>query len=113
MGKLITIPITVDADELWSDVFGSGWEYSEWFTYVEYVGCSWDTAGTAKVTHWSSDDEGVTEVTSVTIDDIVRGYSILASDNWLHCNGDALNNPDACTSDAILQMAIYGELVYG
>ena len=37
-----------------------------------------------------------------------------AMPNKTHCNGcDILTDPDDCSSDLILQWAMYGEIVYG
>jgi hypothetical protein len=35
------------------------------------------------------------------------------NDNYTHCGGLDIDEPDACTADAILQVAVYNELVYG
>ena len=91
----ITIPKRIDADELWSDVFGSGWETYEWWYGHRY-----------------EDGEGQ-YITPITIDDLVLAYTRLSQSDYTHCGGFTLDAPDACTGDAILQLCIYGELVFG
>ena len=44
--NLITIPVSIDRDLLWSSTFGGGWEYSSWWVGLKYgVGGDWDTIG--------------------------------------------------------------------
>lgn len=110
----VTIPMQVEAEELWSDVFGSGWEYFEWFTAIKYEeGSDWDKPGTVLIKSWSPTDEDKRIITRITLDDVVEAYTTLTNKGWSHCGGSGLDNADACTSDAILQTIIYGELVYG
>lgn len=109
----ITIPKRIDADELWSDVFGSGWETYEWWYGHRYEdGADWDKAGVAVITSASEDGEGQ-YITPITIDDLVLAYTRLSQSDYTHCGGFTLDAPDACTGDAILQLCIYGELVFG
>jgi hypothetical protein len=112
--KLVVVPITYDADEIWSDVFGSGYEYCPWWVGVKYSdGADWDKHGVATIKHWGKEDEDVLEVTKITIEDIAKAYATLTADNWTHCGGCGLSAPDGCSSDVVLQMAVYGEIVYG
>lgn len=53
---------------------------------------------------------------TVTLDDLVRGYTLAVKTNAKHCGHYAvsdLEDPDACTLDIILQLAIFGEVIYG
>lgn len=114
MGDKVVVPLALDTDEIWSDVFGSGYEYSPWWVRVSYSpGADWDVAGTATIKHWGKDDDTVLEITQVTIEDIANAYAKLIADKWTHCGGCGLDDPDACSSDVVLQVAIFGEIVYG
>jgi hypothetical protein len=114
MGKMIVVPVAVDADDVWTEVFGSGWENSEWFKSVEFIDCDDETAGKAKITHYGIDDDNVIEETTITIDDIVDAIHSLSLDGWSHCGTqDLVTDSDYCTSDAILQQAVYGDIIYG
>lgn len=58
---------------------------------------------------WTDDgDEHV-----VTLYALCKAYADLKAEGWTHCGGCLLDDNDACTEDAILQYAIFGELVYG
>jgi hypothetical protein len=112
----ILICTVKDKDDVWSDVFGSGWEHTDWVQNVEYINCDWDKHGTAKVTYLDPDGDGETDYITgqVTVVDIANAMSSLTQMGWAHCGGDAtFDDPDACTSDAVLQIALLGEFVYG
>lgn len=110
----VVVPLTMDADEIWSDVFGSGYEYSPWWVRVSYSnGADWDKHGVATIKHWGKEDDNVLETTKVTVEDIAKAYATLTADKWTHCGGCGLDDPDACSSDVVLQMAVFGEIVYG
>lgn len=49
----------------------------------------------------------------VTVYALCRAYADLKAESWTHCGGCLLDDNDACTEDAILQRAVFGEMVYG
>jgi hypothetical protein len=49
----------------------------------------------------------------VTPEALVNAYNELKRDGWEHCDGCDIDEEDGCTGDAILQWAIFGDLVYG
>lgn len=49
----------------------------------------------------------------VTPQGLVNAYLELKRDGWTHCNDDSIDDSDSCTGDAILQYAVFGDLVYG
>jgi hypothetical protein len=105
----------VDKNELWADVFGSGWEYSPWWISVDFTNGDWEEHGEAVIKYLDPDDadEQQTATKTVTITDLANACSKLETQGWTHCGGEGLSDPDACTSDAVLQVAVFGELVYG
>ena len=112
--QMVVVPLAMDADEVWSDVFGSGYEYSPWWYKVTFSsGADWDKAGTATIKHWSKDSEDTLETTKITVEDLAKAYATLIAEKWTHCNGCGLDDPDACSSDVVLQMAVFGEIIYG
>jgi hypothetical protein len=56
-------------------------------------------------------DEGSEYV--VTLYGLCKAYADLRAEGWTHCGGSLLDDNDACTEDAILQYAVFGEMVYG
>lgn len=115
MSNKITIPLTIDADEVWSDIFGSGWEYSDWFVGVKYHdGGDWDIPSNITIRHWDPETEGERVIsTDLSVKQVLEAYAKLLSERYTHCGNCALDDPDACTSDAVLQYAVYGEFIYG
>lgn len=100
----------VNKNELWSDVFGSGLEHYEWWLGVEFLEGDWNVSGIAKVTYLNEDNKRASKLIGIV--DIANAYSSLASSGWEHCCGDSIDEPDGCTSDAIMQVAIFNELIY-
>ena len=50
---------------------------------------------------------------TVTVRSLAEAYVKLKQDGWTHCNGDSIDDEDACTGDALLQMAAFDDFVYG
>lgn len=47
---------------------------------------------------------------------LAKGYELAVSQNLRHCGGSItgdLDDADECSGDQIIQMAIFGELIYG
>ena len=52
----------------------------------------------------------------VSLTDLVEAYEWHSKEQSKHCLGhriDDLDDPDACTSDVLLQTAVFGEVIYG
>jgi len=50
---------------------------------------------------------------TVTVRDLCEAYVKMKQDDWHHCGHYGVADEDACTGDALLQFAAFGELVYG
>jgi hypothetical protein len=115
MNEVITVqvPVMVDAASLWSETFGSGWEYSSVAVRVKYhEGTDWETPGSATVTIGGGDDER--HSATITVQDLANAYGKLIAMGYHHCGAPiALDDFDACASFDMLQMAVCGELIYG
>ena len=111
----VLICVAKDKDEVWSNVFGSGWEYLDWITSVTYKEGDWDTHGIAVVTYLDPEDprEEATLSKELTVVDLANAWSNLTTSGWVHCGEESLDEPDACSTDAVLQQALFGELIYG
>lgn len=110
----VVIPVTRDADDLWSEVFGSlgGASDHPWIRKIKYVVGNWEKNGLVDVT-FEQQNLSADGVFRMKIEHIVEAYATLINESWGHCNGDSVSNPDACTADAILQTVIYGRIIYG
>lgn len=111
MSSSIMVPVQVDAEEFWSNVLGSAWEAWDWWVAVDYSeGSDWDKAGEVTITAWDGKTEGEARITkTLTLQDLVEGYTKCLA------NGSRMNldDLDACDGDAIIQTAMFGEVVYG
>ena len=104
--------VTPRQHEAWEAVTGSDFIYS-WWRGVRYSeGADWNTPGTLTVTVDDPDNPEEGELTrSFTAGDLLDAYD--AMPHKTHCGTcDLITDPDAC-SEAILQWAFFGEVVYG
>jgi len=119
----ITVKTKVDGNKLWSGVFGSAFETYPWWQALKFVDCKWDEMPTTLVGHvrLGIDDPDFDEGESIQYEDIrieqlVKGLEICIEKGYHHCGvpiGLNFLDCDSCAGDAILQCAIFGELIYG
>jgi hypothetical protein len=111
----ILICFAKDKNDLWSEVFGSGWEHSPWWVDIDLGEGGWEKHGTAVIEYLNPDDpEEVKALTkTITVVDLANAVSALTEIGWTHCGGNAIHDSDWCTSDAVLQFAVFGEFIYG
>jgi hypothetical protein len=98
----------MDADEFWSEIFGASFEIWEWWFAVNYIEGDWDKAGTVEVIaeHEGSDE---LEIKRFTVEEIASAYNACLA-KGLDVD---IENMDACSSDLVIQMAMFGEIIYG
>jgi hypothetical protein len=113
----IKIEIEINKDTLWQAAFGGGWEFSSWWRSLKYgVGGDWDSVGDGSFTISidNPDDQEKALTKTLTIDDLARAWAIAVKDNYRHC-GTAWNleDTDNCVSNGLLQLAFFGEIIYG
>lgn len=115
--------ITLDLGQVWEDVCGNFFsEANYWLESYKFENID----KTKENPKWSKDawnpDYAVTltfdEVDGVTSKrltavDFATAYAKLTFENWAHCGGSTIDDPDACVVDAVLQHAIFGEEVFG
>ena len=106
----ITVTTWIADDELWSRVFGGGWEsMGDWWVSCEWHdGTDWDRPG--RVTLRCDDgDDGTAEAT-IDMAALVAALGKCPP----HIVSDVLDdNVDAVSSDFVLQVAVLGECVFG
>ena len=111
MSAMIIVPVSVKAEDFWSEVLGSGWESSPWWTNIEYgEGSDWDKVGELTITGWSAEgeDQGST-VKTLNIGDLAEAFGKCIAEGY-RVN---LEDLDADSGDAVIQMAVYGEVLFG
>ena len=108
----ITIAVEINKQELWEAVFGSAWESfgNHWYS-CEYLGdTSWDKIGQVKLV-------AIDEITLLKTEKVV-GIEELAkalpiANEQVYMDLFDFDDYDAICGDAVLQMAVLGEVVYG
>lgn len=106
------ITITIDENELWSSVFGSAFEkFGTHWDEVEYLdGTDWDKIGKVRLV---AIDEETEERTEKIIGIEELGKALPIANNQVHMDLFDFDNYDAICGDAVLQVAVLGEVVYG
>ena len=113
MSDDINITVTVSAQRLWESVFGaSPTSFGSWWHVMDFASGDWDQIG---VVEYEIDDPMLGEGAGgkkgkITIDDLAQGYQIICT-QYRHLSD--LENQDSISSDAILQCAVFGEIIYG
>mgnify|MGYP003392992019 CR=1 FL=1 len=112
----IVIPIRVDANELWSNVFGSSGETFSWWRDLTFLEGSWNRVGRAQLTVEDPDGDGDAVLTKVVgIDEVGAAWGEAIRLNLRHCGSSLsdLESFDACAADIVMQIAMLGEVMYG
>jgi hypothetical protein len=112
---LLNVDVPIDIGELWGNMMGG---------HSGYWADNFETLDSG-IVQWYLEDEEFTpnpqdfkvfadgEWYEVTVEKLARAYVRLKLDGWTHCGGDSVDEQDSCTGDAILQVAAFGDFVYG
>lgn len=110
--ETIIIPLEVNKQELWEAVFGSAWETfgNHWYA-VEYLDdASWDVIGKVKLV--AIDEVTLLKTEKVLgIEEIAQALPI--ANQQVSMDLFDFDDYDAICGDAVLQVAVLGEVVYG
>ena len=110
----VVIKREMDDVEFWSSIMGSSEFPHEWWLKIKYHGeADWDKPGTVTVTGLDGEtDEPVSK--TLTIEDLVCAYEAAITKPYYHCGMKVdIDNMDDCSSDIVLQLAVFGDVVYG
>jgi hypothetical protein len=114
--NLVIAEITVDKEELWQSIFGSAYESFEWWLGERFKqGASWEVIGEVTLTAWNPEDETKEITKSFKPDEIFEAWVKSVAEGYGHCGSTMLeiDDADACFGDVVLQVAMYGKLVWG
>lgn len=114
--NLVIAEITVDREELWQSIFGSAYETFSWWLGEEFKqGGDWETIGEVTLTAWDEEDNSKEVVKSFKPDDIFDAWAKSVAEGYGHCGSpmSEIDDADACFGDVVLQLAMYGKLVWG
>lgn len=110
--ETITIPLEINKQELWEAVFGSAFEsFGTHWHEIEYLGdTSWDKIGQVRLV-------AIDEVSLLKTEKVV-GIEELAlalpkANKKVYMDLFDFENYDAICGDAVLQMAVLEDVVYG
>ena len=111
VNKLGAIILEVDDQELWSAVFGSAWESfgSHWHE-VEYLEGDWDKVGKVRLVAIDENTEETTEAI-IGIDELLKALPI--ANKQVYMDLLDFDEYDSICGDAVLQVCVLGEVVYG
>ena len=104
MADLI-IRVYVDDKTLWNNVAGSGWYNYPWWYSALYNGAE---IGDMNVTIQDPEDETKTISKIVTFEEIVRAF-----ERYLQFNDITVDRIDEAVADEIMQIAVFGETMFG
>lgn len=107
----IVIPVEIDRKELWSAVMGSAFEtFGDHWQEIEYLSGDWDdpTSKVRLVCH-DSNYQNVEKI--VDIDAIAQALPI--ANKKVYMDLFDFDSYDAICGDAVLQVALLGEVVFG
>ena len=106
-----TMTIDLDENKVWYELWGSNPEaFGSHWTELEFLdGADWDKIGTVKVSMLNSKYEKVTKI--LDIDDIFQALPI--ANQQVYMDLFNFDNYDCVCSDAIIQVAMLGKVVWG
>jgi len=107
------ISFDIDDQELWSTVFGSSpfsFGRGEWFPEAEYLdGADWDKVGQIKIVGIDDDENKIEKI--LGIEDLANALPI--ANKQVYMDLFNLDNYDSICADAVLQVAMFGKVIYG
>jgi hypothetical protein len=117
----VTVIVEIEADDLWSAVFGSAFESDPvsraWLVDYSFVEGDWDKSGIVQITYRGGHFAEVESSKMFNVQDLAAALSTAIARGYRHvpCGGkiDAdFDNYDACVGDLLLQIMVYGEEVF-
>ena len=110
--ETITIPLEINKQELWESVFGSAFEsFGTHWHEIEYLGdASWDVIGQVKLV--AIDEVSLLKTEKIIgIEELAQALPI--ANKQVYMDLFDFDKYDAICGDAVLQVAVLGEVVYG
>lgn len=105
------IKFVVDDQELWEAIFGSEpFSFGDHFTRAEYLDdANWNKIGRVKITGINDDDAEITK--TIGLNDLASALPV--ANEQVSMDLFNFDNYDAICADAVLQVAIFGKVIYG
>jgi hypothetical protein len=108
---MATIKFEVEDQLLWETVFGSSpFSFGDHFTKANYIGdADWDVIGKIRITGLDENDKKVTKTLSVK--DLAKALPV--ANKQVYMDLFNFDQYDSICSDAVLQVAMFGKVIYG
>lgn len=107
------ISFDIDDQELWSTVFGSSpfsFGRGEWFPEAEFLGeADWETVGQIKIIGIDDDENKIEKI--LDVEDLANALPI--ANKQVYMDLFDLDKYDSICGDAVLQVAVFGKVIYG
>lgn len=102
-------------EDFWAETMGGGWEFDSCWIDIKYHGESeWDKIGTFTITGEDPTEATDTVTMTLGLEQLLKAYQFCLDKGYGHCNTKYdWQDQDSCTSSGILQVAVYGDIVYG
>jgi hypothetical protein len=112
MTNTIMLQLEVDKQELWQTVFGSAFEtFGNHWHEIEYLGdADWDIIGQVRLVAIDEDSLEKTEKV-IGIEELAK--AVVKANKEVYMDLLDFDNYDAVAGDAVLQVAVLGEVIYG
>jgi extradiol dioxygenase family protein len=106
----ITTTALITEEELWSRVMGVAWQSYDWWASAEYLdGADWDKPGAIRV-NGEFYPKGHTGGITITVHDLAYALERM---NFSQSTIDILSdNADCSSADELMQVAVFGEVIY-
>ena len=105
------VEIEIDEQELWSSVFGSAWEsFGTHWVEAEWLEGDWENIGRVRLVAEDETDGSRTEKV-VGLEEILKALPI--ANSQVSMDLFDFEDYDSICGDAVLQVAVLGEVVYG
>lgn len=114
MGMNETTTYTEQQIDDWSNIFGASAGMWSWWHIMQHMTGDWETPGRVLLSIDNPDDDGVVAQVCEPQDifDALHKAEVLYP-HLYHRNQDGFLDLDASSADVVLQVALFGEAVYG
>lgn len=128
--ETITTEVAIDLGKIWQDITGNYFsECGSWLPRVRYFtgeahpweAEEWTPDHKVALIYYDENSEATRKW--LTAEDFAKARVELFKDKWTHCGHYGISlergefgftsDDDACVNDAIVQTALFGEIIYG